>query len=207
MMNKWNYGGYAEKYDMSGVIKVGTGEVMVHDIFGLLPEFMRKAEVIFCDPPCSQGNLQSFYTKADKELQNFFKDFQKRLFECIDEIQPKQVFIELFKSNRDAFIAELLQRFEHVDISASTYYHKASNVCWIAHGYNEPGKALDLHGLDEQDAIEKICANGTECIGDLCMGRGLVGFYANKAGRQFVGTELNENRLAVLLHRIDTGKL
>ena len=44
-------------------------------------------------------------------------------------------------------------------------------------------------------------------IGDLCMGRGLVGFYANKYNRPFVGIEFNKKRLAVLVHRINVGKL
>ena len=41
-------------------------------------------------------------------------------------------------------------------------------------------------------------------IGDLCMGRGLVGVNAYKNGKRFVGTELNHKRLAVLLERIVT---
>jgi hypothetical protein len=38
------------------------------------------------------------------------------------------------------------------------------------------------------------------------MGRGLVGFYAHSDGRQFVGTELNYKRLAVLIERVKTGR-
>ena len=50
-MNKWEYGGAYKKHDMEGIIEVGTGEVKVHNIFDKLPDFMRKADCIFCDPP------------------------------------------------------------------------------------------------------------------------------------------------------------
>ena len=38
------------------------------------------------------------------------------------------------------------------------------------------------------------------------MGQGLVGWYANQAGKRFVGTELNPKRLAVLVESIETNK-
>lgn len=60
-----------------------------------------------------------------------------------------------------------------------------------------------LEDQDEADIIAWICQNhGYECIGDLCMGRGLVGRHAVMAGRRFVGTELNPKRLAVLIEWI-----
>jgi hypothetical protein len=60
-----------------------------------------------------------------------------------------------------------------------------------------------LEYLDEEDAIRWVCGNVSfEWIGDLCMGRGSVGYYAWKAGKKFVGTELNHKRLSVLVERI-----
>lgn len=54
--------------------------------------------------------------------------------------------------------------------------------------------------MDEEDIIEWICKNEDyACIGDLCMGLGLVGLNAYRNGRKFVGTELNHKRLSVLL--------
>ncbi len=38
------------------------------------------------------------------------------------------------------------------------------------------------------------------------MGQGLVGWYANQAGKPFVGTELNSKRLAILVESIETNK-
>ena len=62
--------------------------------------------------------------------------------------------------------------------------------------------------MDETDIIKWICENvDYDCIGDLCMGRGTVGIWSNANGKSFVGTELNENRLAVMIHKIEEVKL
>lgn len=62
---------------------------------------------------------------------------------------------------------------------------------------------MPLDYTDEEDAIAWVCENEEyDCIGDLCMGRGLIGVNAYKNGKRFVGTELNHKRLAVLLERI-----
>lgn len=209
-MSKWEYGEFYKKYDMSGIIGIGLGLVKVHDIFEPLPEFMKTADCIFSDPPCSEGNLTSFYTKADKEKTQFFEDFKNRFFECIDEIKPCTLFIEVFANNRGEFVDECKKRYKTVWVLDSYYYHNKKNKCWVIYASDNPNDKLArlLDNKDEQKIIELICKNGDfDRIGDLCMGRGLVGFYANKYGKAFVGTELNPKRLAVLLERINTGKL
>lgn len=206
----WEYGEVYKKYDMSGIINIGTGTVKVHDIFNPLPDYMKNADVIFSDPPCSEGNLKTFYTKADLEKQKFFEDFQKRFFECVDEIKPKALFLEVFANNKNSFYNECLKRFKQVIVLDSYYYHNKKNKCWVYYCCDEidPKIVELLNNRDEQKIIELICKNyNFECIGDLCMGRGLVGYYANKYNRKFVGTELNQKRLAVLIDRINNGKL
>lgn len=206
----WEYGEVYKKYDMSGIINIGTGTVKVHDIFNPLPDYMKNADVIFSDPPCSEGNLKTFYTKADLEKLKFFEDFQKRFFECVDEIKPKTLFLEVFANNKNSFYNECLKRFKQVIVLDSYYYHNKKNKCWVYYCCDEidPKIVELLNNRDEQKIIELICKNyNFECIGDLCMGRGLVGYYANKYNRKFVGTELNQKRLAVLIERINNGKL
>nr|DAV07297.1 MAG TPA: DNA methylase [Caudoviricetes sp.] len=206
----WEYGEVYKKYDMGGIINIGTGTVKVHDIFNPLPDYMKNADVIFSDPPCSEGNLKTFYTKADLEKLKFFEDFQKRFFECVDEIKPKTLFLEVFANNKNSFYNECLKRFKQVIVLDSYYYHNKKNKCWVYYCCDEinPKIVELLNNRDEQKIIELICKDyNFECIGDLCMGRGLVGYYANKYNRKFVGTELNQKRLAVLIDRINNGKL
>lgn len=205
---KWDYGGAFERYDMTGEINVGTGILKVHDIFDEIPDFMRNADVLFSDPPCSFGNLKSFYTKAElQERTEQYFAFQKRFFAVIDEISPRLVFVEVFKANKDAFIAELGVRYKHIKVFDSMYYRKPQNKCWIIMASNDALPDIDLNGIDEEYAIERICEQiPFKCIADPCMGKGLVAFYANKYGKNFVGTELNEKRLAVCVERVATGQ-
>lgn len=207
-MKEHTYNGYAKKYDMSGVIQMGTGTFCVHDIFDSTPDFMKRADVIFTDPPGSLALLNGFYSKAKKDPRaETFDVFLSRLFAVIDEIGPAFLYVEAFKYNLKAIEQEIRSRFPFIQVCENTYYRKASNRCWIIAGGKTPLPDIQLDGIDEETAIERICAcPDFSCIGDPCMGKGLVGYYANKAGKPFVGTELNPNRLAVLCDRLEHGR-
>lgn len=204
--NNFNYGNFHLKYDMSGEIKIGTGIVAVHDIFNEVPAFMETANCLFCDPPCNKGNLKSFYTKAEIVLENSYDKFNDALFKVINKIKPQYVFLEVFKSNKFFIELALRQHYNNVSITQSYYYYDKAKVCWIIQATNN--RLYELPYLDEQYIIQYICNNvAFDCIADPCIGRGLVGFYANQANKKFVGTELNEKRLAVLIERINKGKI
>jgi len=207
LKKSFKYGNFHLTYDMSGEINIGTGIVKVHSIFDDVPQFMLSADCIFVDPPCSKGNLKSFYTKAEMVLEKSYEAFNTALLETINKIKPKRVFIEVFKSNKEIIENYLNLRFEKVSTTQSYYYFDKSKVCWIVQASND-GIMYDIPYVDEQNVIEYICKEvNFNCIADPCMGRGLVGFYANKYNKKFVGTELNEKRLAVLIERINKGKI
>lgn len=198
--NKWEYGELYKNHNMEGIIEVGTGKLKVHDIFEPLPKFMKEADCVFCDPPCSKANLNCFYTKADRtDYQTDYLPFAERFFECIDEINPTRLFVEVFKSNYEYFIKEITKRFPFIKVYDSKYYNNKNNKCWIIQG-TQKEEFYDFNGLDESKIITKICSQVPfKCIGDLCMGQGLVGKNAYKVGKSFVGTEINKKRLAVLV--------
>jgi len=202
MNNKWEYGEYYKKYNMKGIIKLPyNSKVKVSDLILEMPEFMKDADIIFSDPPCSQGNLTSFYTKADKLNENTFGNFYRYFFKRIDEINPKQIWIEVFKSNKNIFIKECQKRYKNINIYDSKYYNNNKNICWIIQCSNGCINYYDeINGMDEEKIIEWICKNiDYDCIGDLCMGKGLVGKYSFLNNKKFVGIELNKKRLAVLV--------
>ena len=207
MNERYKYGNLCDKYDMTGDITFRHGTLRVHDIFGKTPAFMLEADVLFSDPPCSLGNINSFYAKADKEeRQDDYAKFLRRFWEVVDEISPRVVYLEVFKSNKAKFLAECEKRFRNIRVFNSMYYRKPSNHCWIIQASNEELPDINLEGIDEEDAIEKICTETAfECIADPCMGKGLVAFYASRAGKRFAGTELSKYRLAVACERLTTG--
>ena len=205
-LSKWNYGDAYLRYPINEgqtAIFDNGSMVKVHNIFDPLPNIMLNADLIFVDPPWNLGNLNTFYTKAERtDYQDSFKIFYLRLFECIKEIKPKTCYIEVGKEYLAEFIIELKKLYKHVTFYNSSYYHKKESMCYVIRASSKR-KKLPLDYMDEENIIEWICRNEEyDCIGDMCMGMGLVGVNAYKNGKRFVGTELNHKRLSVLLERI-----
>lgn len=204
MANNWEYGGIYKQYDMTGIISLpNNSKVKVCDWTQGLPDFMLSADTLFIDPPWNIGNANSFYYKAGKDhIKIDFLQFSTILFERVDRISPDFLFIEMGKEHLSWYIEACKKRYKYVTFYNSTYYHKKQNKCYVIHATNS-GKYRrykDLEDLDEENIIKWICTNHKyQCIGDLCMGQGLVGKYAYLAGKQFVGTELNQKRLAKLV--------
>lgn len=208
-MANWNYGNAYERYpllDEPYTFDDGS-TIKVHDIFDPLPNFMKSADLVFVDPPWNIGNLNTFYTKAEKVKRvQSFECFYSRLFECIDEINPKTCYIEIGKEYLGEIMIELKKRYKYVTVYNSTYYHCRMHRCYVVRGSNKFTKP-QLDAFDEEDIIKWVCENEDyTCIGDLCMGRGTVGLYAYKNGKKIVGTELNHKRLSVLVEKIMTEK-
>jgi hypothetical protein len=199
---KWRYGDSWEKFpiEKGDLWKAGTGIVAVHDIFDELPEFVLSADLIFIDPPYSSGALRSFYTKAGICPYRKWDDFVSRLFECIKQIGPQICYIEIGNQFVNEFYARL--PFEYKQRWSVVYCRK--NPTHIIRGGKIGQIDYDFTGIDEMRCAEIIMQIENYGIaGDLCMGRGLVGVAAYKAGKKFVGTELNKRRLACLLGKIE----
>lgn len=208
MNEMYKYGNLCDKYNMQGDIHIGTGIVKVHDIFNPLPEFMKQADVIFVDPPYNQSALSSYYTKSGLIHKADFFDFFCRLFDCIKSINPKLLFIECSEKMVKKYVDKTKECYSNVLVKQSYYYNDKRKKCCIicASNMDFDYSIKNIPFADEEKIIEYICNNiDFYCIGDLCMGKGLVAFYANKAGKKFVGTELNKYRLAVCLERVSTG--
>jgi len=197
---KWTYGGAWERFPIreGEVWQAGGGLLAVHNLFEPLPEFMHKADLIFIDPPWNLGNLNTFYTKAERvDYQTSFDVFSDAVFMRIEEISPQICYIEIGKQNVDNFRKRLERLYPVVQAWPVTYYRK--HPCWILRGSASETTA-DYTGMDESVVIKAVGQREKyRCIGDFVMGRGLVGLAAHAAGKEFVGTELNPRRLACLL--------
>lgn len=200
----YKYDGSIERFPVSEgeVYHLPNGsKLQINNIFDEVPEYFKEADCVFIDPPCSKQNLGSFYTKAEKERDwTEFSEFFNRLLHYIDTIKPSRIFVEVFYADHDEFLAALQARYPHVKVYESLYYKK--NRCWIIQGSQEP-ESYPIDGIDETKANEIICqAVPFNCICDFVMGQGLTATSAFKAGKKFVGGELNRNRLAVGIAKV-----
>lgn len=213
-MTKWRYGDAWEHYPIEpgeiwGVFPAGS-RLAVHNIFDPLPPFMLSADMLFTDPPWTLGNINSFYTKAGRsDHLESFGAFEDILFERIAQIGPAICYLEVGRQAVDGWQERLTALYPSVQRWDVVYYRK--HPCCILRGGMAP-QPFDFSGMDEERVIGKAALiESYSVLGDLCMGRGLVGLAAYGAGKPFVGTELNKRRLAVLLSRLaqrgaDVGK-
>lgn len=208
---KYNYGNaYLSDPINDGELAVWPdgSTVAVHDIFEDNPDFFSKADLIFVDPPWNLGNLNCFYTKANRsDYQESFATFYQALFKRIQEVSAKTCYVEVGKQYLADFIVEMRKIYPHVTFYNSYYYHSKKNHCYVIRG-SMKAKKPSLDDMDEENIIKWVCENEEyTCILDPCMGQGLVGKYASGANRMFVGGELNPKRLSVLLKAIPGYKI
>ena len=178
----------------------------VQDIFDDIPNFMYNADIIFTDPPYNQSLYSNFLNregiiKSNKNT-GIFNDFIDRLFECINMIKPNILFLEIGKEFLSIFIEKCKFIYKYVNFYNSFFYNKKDNKCYIIHATNNFKKKQYkiFEDMDEEKIIKWICENiNYNCIGDFCMGKGLVGKYAYLNNKSFVGTELNKKRLTILI--------
>lgn len=204
MTTRWKYGDAWEQYPIEPGEIWGLpngSRVAVHDIFQPLPSFMFQADLLFVDPPWNLGNLKSFYTKAERDdYPESFTKFADTLFRHIRAINPIACYIEIGNQEVDNWYKRLQSLYPYTQRWTVTYYRKYPTN--IIRGSHIGLMTYDFSGMDEAEVIKAMATLEGVCIGDLCMGRGLVGLAAYAAGKQFVGTELNKRRLANLLQSL-----
>lgn len=206
MPPKWSYGDAWEQFpieagDVWGIPTNGS-KVAVHNLFDPLPDFMQSADMLFVDPPWNQGNVNTFYTKAGRsDYINDFTCFEQAFFQRLRDINPHTCYIEIGFQAVEKWQRILSEVYSHVQRWDVVYYRK--HPCHILRGSRLSCIDYDYTGMDESKVIAK--AGEIEeytILGDICMGRGLVGMAAYNVGKPFVGTELNKRRLACLLQKV-----
>jgi hypothetical protein len=202
--SKWRYGDSWERYPIDkGEVWTHAesgSKVAVHDIRDPLPAFMRGVDLVYVDPPWSQGNANSFVTKAGlSSYVDGFEGFLDTLFARIAEIGPGVCYVEMGAQHAWDALARIGERFPARQMWPITYYRK--HPCYLIRGGSHP-TGIDFTGLDdERTPTAAILADTPRSVADLCTGRGLTLLAAHAAGCRFAGTDLNRRRLAVAIDR------
>jgi len=202
----YRYGDSWEKYPIrAGEIwsEARTGSIVsVRDITAVMPVYMLKADMVYCDPPWSLGNVNCFYTKAGHmDRISDFGEFSRLLFERIQQIGPKVCYVEIGKQNREMFLSRMREIFSVVQYWEIRYYNKYP--CFLIRGGSFFQEFNFAKYDDSNTPFFTIEVEEPNCIADLCTGQGLTAVAAFRNGRRFVGTELNPRRLAVAIDRVN----
>lgn len=182
--------------DKKYIINNGQGVIFNHNVFDEIPKEFYEATYVVVDPPWSMGNLRSFYTKAEKELDKEFEEFLDRIFYVIKTIGVNSCYMEFGKQFKDEIVRRMSEVFDNVRVIDSFYYN--TQPCFFVIGENK-GHELDFDTTpkDELKVIDDIIRLKDGKVLDFCLGRGAVSRTALKYNKPFVGSELNVNRLAV----------
>ena len=217
---RWLYGDAHESYPikLNECWTIGDHEfycVTLHDL-NELPS-AKEIDYAYVDPPWNQSNIQSFYTKAEREELAYFRKFIPHLCKLLSAVKD-DVFLEMGKQELQYLIREVEKSGgEVLDTWNITYYRKSPcyllRVCWGTPQLTDSIHAgLDFEGMDEEytpahvaQAIAKISVKedptNRPTLFDACTGRGLTTQAALQAGLQFIGTELHPRRLAWAIKR------
>lgn len=204
MARNWTYGDSWGKYPIeAGQIwrhPPSDSAVCVHDLRQPLPSFLRGAAMIYTDPPWSQGNVNSFITKAGlTSYVESFTDFLDALFLRVAEIGPQVCYLEAGQQHVAEVESRLGRLFASVQRWGITYYRK--HACCLLRGGASP-TGVHFTGLDDGQTPEvAIRAERPANVADICLGRGLTLLAAHQHNVRVLGTELNKRRLAVALDR------
>jgi len=196
-----SYGKSYEKYPINEgeIWNCNESSIAVCDLTKSLPEFMLHADMLYCDPPWSLGNVNMFNSKAGREYMNSFNEFYDSLFENIKKIAPEVCYLEIGEKNRELYIQKLSELYPVVQDWQITYYKK--NKCYLLRAAQSPTD-FDFSNYDDEETPALAVKNESpRVVGDLCTGRGLTGIAALTNNCSFVGTELNKRKLAVFIER------
>lgn len=178
---------------------VACGTMMQHDLFDPIPKEYLGADYIVVDPPYNKALLKGFYTKADMELDKDFEAFLDKAFDVVKQTGVEACYMEFGKQGLEGVKERMERLFPYVRVIQSKYYNKYP--CYFVIGETNPIE-LDAEVKDELKVIDEIISKKDGKVLDFCNGRGAVSSTAFKHDRNFVCTELNINRLAVAVEKV-----
>ena len=208
----WNkaYGNGWEKYPVKRgeLWTVGDHQILCEDWhLGPKESYERITNIvpdmIYIDPPWNQGNAKSFRTKAGvPEPKLEWPHFVEKLVSIVKQCKG-DVYVEMGQKEL-GFVLDMFEGNGAMILNIwDIVYYKTKPCILFRANFANTGQLIPEgetpEGMDDEDtpkwAIEHSSKEG-DLIADYCTGQGGTPVWAHTLGRRFIGTELNERRMA-----------
>jgi hypothetical protein len=191
-----------------GPHRLRLGSIMDHELLD------RQAEILFSDPPWSDGMLKAFATITARHTgrvpkQPTFARLADRFADVIDSCVTRWVFIECSTRTIDVMSFAILRRIPsfRLRVVEFTYGRRGQKAAMIQGGLWDWPPVVDLAGARGVEIRRRCLApvavsfrqtsgRGARVL-DPCCGSGLVARAALPLGMMFIGNELNPSRHAI----------
>jgi len=198
-------------------VKCGSVMAGIDDLMG-----GAKADVIYSDPPWGQGNVKYWQTMNHKQTgaateEIKFAEFLNQVFDIIAKYAAGPALIEYGQRWREEIEAQAKRIGFKILLRCESWYHGGGKLYPLdfyvmSRGIEmkiPEGYAADLGklkgGAFSVQAIEPFAVPGGIVLDPMC-GMGYTASAAMKHGMRFYGNELNANRLAKTIRRLERGR-
>lgn len=168
----------------------------------------KKAQMIFTDPPWSKGNYKMFRTKAGLRgdvTETMYLDLMQNLFNICKQFCDGDIYINIGHNFKENFLKLAEQNgFETTNLFEVQYSKNNSNLLWYSgkNTYKDSDLPQVLNRYTATWAVNNSTKENDIVLDPFC-GRLLFGVEVVKSKRNFYGSELIADKLALGIKRLN----
>ena len=167
-------------------------------------EYLGDWDCMWVDPPWNSGNAATFRTKAGIPDKVDIHELLNIVFKMFDKTKGS-IYMEIGKQTFDYAYEYLQKRNGYITQEWDVFYYGNKPCKYIRSG--KESIDFDFTHMDEMKVPlpsfkHEINVNKIKTVFDCCTGQGLVPVTADKLGLNFIGTDLNNRRIAVSLDKL-----
>jgi hypothetical protein len=158
--------------------------------------------IMYVDPPWSQGNMTTFYHKADLVEARSFSALLDKVV-SLGRSFCSQVWIEMGRRETARLLELLHEKGARSRVYPITYYGRNPANLVSASWQEEVAEYPSLFGMDDEKTPgEVLRLTRPAGVFDPCTGRGLTAVSAVSEKVPFLGVELNPIRAGITLEKV-----
>lgn len=174
------------------------GDIMVFDLVKFLDIIPLKADLIYTDPPWSDGNCKYWRTiahKQDNNIESYKLSYHTFLSRLHEQLPHTPLFIEGSRLTYNTILNVFGEDYKYNRVF-KVFYDKDIEQRLIF--FNDNPIILDLNDMVDLEYVQAVFTYynyTTETVLDPCTGLGITPKTAYKFNKNFIGFDLNKTRL------------